>query len=257
MPFASALRLSACAAALLFVACAPDKDPLDTLTTVTAASNSGGSDSNGSGNSGGSGNTGGTDGTGSASGTDGGTGGVTSGASEATGGGPTGGTTGGGPVPPAQACLDFLTCVDAASPDQLPQFDMAFGPDSQCWTNADIAQSCAEQCAMSLGEFATLYPDVPECGGGGNTSDSTTNDTGPVGEWGNCGWDAMNSYYACLGMPGEPDPDGTNPIDCPVNLPEAGSPCDRNSEINDIGCCTPTGDNYYCGQNGIVVESCG
>lgn len=256
MPFAPALRRSACAAALLFVACAPDKDPLDTLTTVTAASHSGGSDSNGSGNSGGSGNTGGTDG-GTGGGTDGGTGGVTSGASEATSGGPTGGTTGGGPIPPAQACLDFLACAGAATPDQLPQFDMAFGPDSQCWQSADIAQMCADQCAMSLGEFATLYPDVPECGGGGNTSNSTTNDTGPVGEWGNCGWDAVNSYYACLGMSGQPDPNGTNPIDCPINLPAAGAPCDENSEINGIGCCTPAGDNYYCGQNGIVVESCG
>lgn len=254
MPFAPALRLSACAAALLFVACAPDQDPLDTLTTVTAASH-GSNGSGNSGNSGGSGNTGGTDGTGGASnsGTDG-TGGVTSGASEPTGGGPTGGTTGGG-VAPAQVCLDFLACIGAASPADLPQFEMAFGPDSQCWINVDIAQSCADQCASSLGDFATQYPDVPECGGGGG---GTTNDTGPVGEWGNCGWDDLGEYYGCLDVAGAPDPNGTYPIDCPLNLPQVGDACNRNSEVNGIGCCTANGDNYYCDNNGMIaVDNCG
>lgn len=257
MPFAPALRLSGCAAlTLLLVACAPDKDPLDTLSTgATAASNSGGSNSGGS-------NSGGTDGTSGASnsgGTDSGTGGGTTGDSGPTSGGPTSGTTGGATGEPAQVCLDYLACVGVVAPDILPDIEMALGPDGPCWMDPQLAEQCAEQCALGLEQYGTQYPDVPECGGGGGTTDPgmTTNDTGPVGEWGNCGWDAMNSYYACLGMSGQPDPDGTNPIDCPPNLPEAGAPCDQNSDISDIGCCTPTGDNYYCGQNGIVVEPCG
>lgn len=85
-----------------------------------------------------------------------------------------------------------------------------------------------------------------------NETASTTNETG--GDYGNCGWDDTNNYYAC-GFQGE-DPDGVSSIDCPA-LPQEGDPCTDNSPVNGVGCCTPGGDNYYCARGMIYVESCG
>lgn len=258
----SSLRVLAGASlALVVCACAPDKDPLDTLTAGTAASNSG-SASNGSGNSSNSG--GGTESGSSASGTggsatDGGTGGVTEGTSASSVSTTSVGTTGVEPGQPDPACLDLLACMGVVTPDQLPQAEQAYGPDSPCWSgDPQIAEQCAQGCQQSLDSLGQQYPDVRECGGGGGPGTTTDpGTTGPSGDWGNCGWDGQNSYYACLGMPGEPDPDGINPIDCPPDLPQSGAACDANSPITDIGCCTPSGDNYYCGQSGIVIEPCG
>lgn len=252
MPSTSA-RLSLVTLALALAACAPDKDPLDTLTgAVTAASNSGGS-GNGS-NSGGSGNTSNSGGTDGATSTTGVTDGGGTESASASGSGP-GGTTGVEPGQPAQVCLDLLACIGVIAPETLGEAEAAYGPDSACWTSPDLAEECAMGCEQGLASYGRVYPDVPECGGEvgpGTTTEPGT--TGQGGDWGNCGWDVQNSYYGCVGGPGEPDPDGIYPIDCPPDLPPPDAPC---GEITDIGCCTPAGDNYYCGQAGIVVEGCG
>lgn len=258
------LRLPGCLAlALSLGACAPDKDPLDSITAATSlsagdptsASASGGTNSGGTNNGGtdgGATDSGATEGGGSETGTI-----STSGPSTD----PTtaGSATGGPEVAPI--CLDYLLCVATATPDLLPDVETAIGPESACWQGDPVlAEQCAESCAAGLEAYGQQYPDLRACGGtgGGTTSDTgdttnTTNDTGPDAQWGNCGWDATSNYYACLAEPGLPDPDGVHPIDCPPVLPAEGAPC---GEINDIGCCTPSGDNYYCGGNVVVVESC-
>lgn len=87
------------------------------------------------------------------------------------------------------------------------------------------------------------------------TTDSTTDAT-TGSQFGNCGWDATNKYYACMNV-GE-DPDGISPIECPDPLPAEGDPCDDTTPVNNVGCCLPDGTNYYCSAEGMVVlEACG
>ena len=77
--------------------------------------------------------------------------------------------------------------------------------------------------------------------------------------YGMCGW-SEQGYYACApdGVPGEADPMGTFPIDCPDPLPVAGDKCDEMGPVTGQGCCLPDGTNYYCDNNGsVVIEACG
>jgi hypothetical protein len=245
------------------LACSPDKDPLDGVTQgptgsptagPTGGSNSGGSNSGGS-NSGSSTD----DPTGGGSGTD-------------SAGTATSGDTGGSGV--HSSCEQYLQCVSAVAPEAYRQSEQAYGPNSTCWQlTPEIEQMCIEACEQGLAAYGMSYPDEPACGGSGGTSTSTTtnttlttqttqtsetdpSETGGAGH-GNCGWVGGNSYYAC-GFPGELDPEGTSPIDCPDPLPAMGDACDENSPVNGIGCCTPTGANYYCSVDNIVeVEECG
>lgn len=96
-----------------------------------------------------------------------------------------------------------------------------------------------------------------------STSGSTTDASGSSGgmsAYGNCGWFADGGYYTCGpdGSPGVADPMGTNPIDCPDVLPMIGDKCDEMGPVTGQGCCTPTGDNYYCDNNGqVTMDACG
>lgn len=96
-----------------------------------------------------------------------------------------------------------------------------------------------------------------------NTTTATTDNTTGVSAYGKCGWYAEMKYYTCEGgggVPGQADPDGVSPIDCPPGL-VAGDKCDeQNGPINGVGCCTAEGTNYYCDSQGamvIVADECG
>lgn len=88
-----------------------------------------------------------------------------------------------------------------------------------------------------------------------STTDATSGSTGGGSEYGNCGWFVDGGYYACApeGAPGEADPDGTFPIDCPDTLPVEGDKCDENGPVTGQGCCLPDGTNYFCDNNGAVA----
>jgi hypothetical protein len=240
------------------LACSPDKDPLDSVSAgptggPTGGSNSGGSNSGGS-NSGGSNSGSSTDdptGTGSA-------------------GTATTGETGGSGVHPS--CEQWLQCVNAVDPANYPMVEQTYGPNSTCWQlTPEIEQMCIEACEDSLASYGMTYPDEPACGGAGGTSTGTTTNTTRTTEttlttqtsetdpsetggsdYGNCGWDAGNGYYAC-GFGGQVDPEGISPIDCPDPLPASGEPCSENGPVDGIGCCTPSGVNYYCGGDMTVT----
>ncbi|WP_434421156.1 hypothetical protein [Nannocystis pusilla] len=88
------------------------------------------------------------------------------------------------------------------------------------------------------------------------TTDDTTAGTTTGSDFGNCGWDPNNKYYAC-GFIGE-EPGGVSPIECPDTLPAEGDDCDENSPVTGIGCCLPDGSNYYCTDQGkIAIDACG
>ena len=73
-----------------------------------------------------------------------------------------------------------------------------------------------------------------------------------------CGWNVEKTYYACPtdgGVPGVEDPKNNYPIDCRDQELAGGSPC---GQVGPAGCCTPTGDLFYCGDNEMLVEeNCG
>lgn len=91
------------------------------------------------------------------------------------------------------------------------------------------------------------------------SSTSSTSSTTNGGEYGNCGWNANEKFYACSpsGSPGLEDPEGMSPIDCPDQLPAEGDKCDETTPVNFVGCCLPDGTNWYCSGEGMVVmEMC-
>jgi hypothetical protein len=90
-------------------------------------------------------------------------------------------------------------------------------------------------------------------------TDATTGNSG----FGMCGWHARMNFYACAAdgaTPGAEDPLAEAPIACADGL-VVGEKCDDdNGPVGGLGCCTPTGDLYYCnvtGDNTIAMESCG
>jgi hypothetical protein len=250
------------------LACGPDKDPLDSLTAVTVGPTGSPSGGDPTGNSNTSGNS-----------TDDPTGGGTS--SAGTGGSTGGDETGGSGVDPL--CQQYLECVNIVDPAAYGEAETNFGPNSSCWQlTPEIAQMCADACAQSLESYGASFPNEPACGGGGSTSTdattttttttdgTTTNTTRTTDDpsettggsgYGQCGWNPNQAYYACAsggGIPGEVDPNGVSPIDCPNPPPAAGAMCDENGPVDGIGCCLPNGDNYYCGGNNtVVIENCG
>ena len=106
----------------------------------------------------------------------------------------------------------------------------------------------------------TSAPTTGEPTGTGTTDQgTTTGTTGQGSEYGMCGWHP-DKYYGCAfdgAEPGVSDPEGIDPIGCPEGL-NVGDPCtDQDGPVTNIGCCTPTGDNYYCSGDVIVILPCG
>jgi hypothetical protein len=88
----------------------------------------------------------------------------------------------------------------------------------------------------------------------GESSDTT--DTGGSG-YGQCGWNAGQTYYACPddgGVPGLADPKDNYPIDCRDQELVAGAAC---GAVGPAGCCTPEGNLYYCAESILVEQQCG
>lgn len=138
-------------------------------------------------------------------------------------------------------------------------------------------------CACSFQVCSSGWPSPPVCSTPGtpracrassrrtatdssSTASSSTSeaaDTSEPGLYGNCGWYSVDKYYACASDGAEPgleDPDGIDPIQCPDGLVE-GAPCtDANGPIDSIGCCTATGELYFCDTQSnmtIYYQNCG
>jgi hypothetical protein len=91
---------------------------------------------------------------------------------------------------------------------------------------------------------------------GTDTGGSDTTDTGGS-EYGQCGWNAGQTYYACPddgGVPGLSDPKKNYPIDCRDQELAAGAAC---GAVGPAGCCTAEGNLYYCADSILVEQKCG
>lgn len=82
------------------------------------------------------------------------------------------------------------------------------------------------------------------------TTSTTEGTTAGTTGGGLCGWSVEDNYYTC-NFEGE-DPGGTNPIACPENLVE-GAPC-SDSGLTGQGCCDANGDNWYCGEDEMMMQ---
>jgi hypothetical protein len=80
------------------------------------------------------------------------TGDSTSSGSTSTGSASTSGTssdaTGGAAQTPA--CADYLVCLEAIAPDEVPDATLELGPDGTCWQDVSIAAACDAECAAQL-----------------------------------------------------------------------------------------------------------
>ena len=109
-------------------------------------------------------------------------------------------------------------------------------------------------------------PSLPETDPSGDPSSDPSSDpstTNPSGEesstggggYGQCGWVPNSSYYGCPNegaVPGTEDPNGA-PIDCPGDPVEGGA-C---GSLDEIGCCTAQGENFFCSSGTVVRQECG
>lgn len=87
----------------------------------------------------------------------------------------TSGTTGDTGTPPTsttttvtspdqtQACIDYLTCLEAAGSPDLAEAQEAYGADSDCWTDLPSAQSCNQLCIDGIEGQSFETPTVTEC----------------------------------------------------------------------------------------------
>lgn len=126
-------------AAALLAACGPNKDPLG-KTSVTSLDSAGDQGDQGDQGAASSGDT-------SASVTD-------DGGTDTSGSGVHG------------DCDEYLACIGAVLPDQLPQAEMTYGADGVCWENgAEMMKACTDACTAGLQALGLTFPDEPKCGG--------------------------------------------------------------------------------------------
>lgn len=126
-------------------------------------------------------------------------------------------------------------------------------------TGTTTSDGTTTQSTTTQGTTSTTSPTT-----GPTTTDATTGTTTDAttggSNYGQCGWHP-DKYYACAGdggVPGEVDPEGVSPIDCPDTLPAEGEKCDETTPVNFAGCCLPDGTNWYCSGDGMVVmAACG
>lgn len=100
-------------------------------------------------------------------------------------------------------------------------------------TIQDEAVTCDQSCSNQLIEFRITNGTALAGGDGDGDGDGD-------GEHPSRGWDGNSGWYAC-GYEGS-DPSGQEPFSCPPGL-EEGAPC---GPVTGVGCCDPSGDNWYC-----------
>lgn len=191
----------------LFVACSPDKDPLDSLTNV-------GGDPSGDPSGGPSGD-------------------------------PTGDPTGDPSGDPSSGPSSESGATEGGTGSTGPGTSGCEG--EGCPTTATTEVTATSTSGDVSGTSSSL------------TSESSVSSSSSGGSegFGLCGWSVRNGYYGCDGTPGLEDPEGVAPIACPDELPQEDDPCTNDGPINDIGCCSPNGNNYYCAEGKIVLDPCG
>ncbi len=116
------------------------------------------------------------------------------------------------------------------------------GPDTADWGNDEVeTDSSSDSSTETETETSTT-----------DTETATGTDTGSP----TCGWDPVQSIYAC-GFEGV-DPGGI-PIDCPVGLVE-GDPC-ATTGLTAQGCCDAGSANWFCslvdGAEVVALDACG
>lgn len=79
--------------------------------------------------------------------------------------------TGTPPVPdlldPAQACVDYLACLEAVGSAELELAGQVYGPEGSCWVDATEALSCAQTCDAALLTELVSEPTTLACWGDG------------------------------------------------------------------------------------------
>lgn len=162
------------------------------------------------------------------------------------------------------ACLLATGCViDLGNTTSASETDTSQGTSGTGTTGGTTAAettggtTTAGTTTAGTGTTAQMpTTDGPTTTTGGTTTEGTTT----MGSaYGKCGWNADEKFYACDqfgGVPGEIDP--ASPIDCPAELPTVGDKCDETTPVNNVGCCLPNGQNWYCTAEGMIaMDECG
>ncbi|MBK8262391.1 MAG: hypothetical protein IPK80_13780 [Nannocystis sp.] len=113
-------------------------------------------------------------------------------------------------------------------------------------TDSDSASTTEATTSSTTGESTTAAPETS----------STTDDSTTAAPASGCGWNPSEMYYDCgpNGIPGEMDPEGEAPLNCPENQKlEEGQPC---GPITNLGCCDPNGDVWFCEDAMLLTQIC-
>ncbi|MBL9103113.1 MAG: hypothetical protein JNL82_19360 [Myxococcales bacterium] len=164
--------------------------------------------------------------------------------------------------------------TSAGDTSSSPGSDPSSEPTTPATTDVDSTTSTSTTASPSEPLTTTDPSDPSDPSDASDPSTSTTatsESTLSTGEpettggepYGQCGWESTNKYYACAAdgaTPGAEDPEGMDPIQCPDGLVEGGACSDANGPVNAIGCCTLTGELYYCDTQStltIIYQDCG
>lgn len=71
------------------------------------------------------------------------------------------------PLEPAQACVDYLACLEAVGSGELELAQQVYGPAGTCWDDATVALSCAQECDAGLLVQLVEEPTTLACWGDG------------------------------------------------------------------------------------------
>lgn len=152
------------------------------------------------------------------------------------------------------ACADSMVASGAACADNMPVGSIGCcAGDQLFYCDQESGLVVQEICEAPVDPTSGTTEDAPT-----STTDAPTGgDTSETGETDGakgCGWNSVDSYYACApdGTPGAEDPDGIDPLACDGTLTEGEACSDDNGPVNSSGCCD-TDVLFFC-QDGIIVR---
>jgi len=153
----------------------------------------------------------------------------------------------------------FATQTDPSDPSD-PTASSPSDPSNVSFTdpsdpsNSDPSNSDPSNSDPSVDPSDSTSESDPSVGFIGESSGSSG---GGDSDFGQCGWDEANKYYACAAdgaTPGLEDPEGIDPIACD-GTPVEGDPC---GTVSTIGCCTPNGTLFFCTEESTIFkQDCG
>ena len=72
--------------------------------------------------------------------------------------------TEGSELPNLGICEQYLTCIEAASPEAYAAYNAVYGSEGSCWTTVGMSEAeCHSECRQMLRAIIDNFPEIDEC----------------------------------------------------------------------------------------------